>query len=229
MFLATNPMQGRVDADTGEVSGIATDIAHALGRELGVAVSVEPVPGVPAVMEAVVSGAADVGFLAYDATRARDVDFAQIYVLGHNSYLVRADSDIRTLSDADREGTRVGSRDGVSVELHLGRTLERATLVPLPRATTDMAAARMLLANEIDAYAANTQRLADVVAIEPRLRVVDGSLMSAKQSMIVPRGNAAGIAHLNAFLDELRASGALQRIIDRHGLAGVEIAPPGTR
>jgi polar amino acid transport system substrate-binding protein len=225
VFLATNPMQGRVDPQTQAVTGPAADIAQELGRRMGVSVSIRPVPGVPAVIEAVREGSADIGFLAYDATRAQQVAFTQAYILGHNGYIVPADSPIYSLADADREGVRIGSREGVAVDLFLSRTLERAELVHLPRATTDEEATRMILADEIDAYAANTERLAVVAANEPRIRIVDGSLMNAEQSIVVTQENEAGIAQLNRFIDETRSSGFLQSIVDRYGLAGVEIAP----
>lgn len=229
VFLATNPMQGTVDPNTQEVAGPAADIAQEFGRRIGVPVSIRPVPGVPAVIEAVQSGSADIGFLAYDATRAQQVAFTQAYVLGHNSYIVRADSPIHTLADADREGVRVGARDAVAVDLFLSRTLERAELVHLPRATTEDEATRLVLMGEIDAYAANTERLAIAAASEPQIRVVEGSIMFAEQSIVVTQANAAGLAHLNRFIDEIRASGFLQSMVDRYGLAGVEVAPHGTR
>ncbi|HSG64389.1 MAG TPA: transporter substrate-binding domain-containing protein, partial [Gammaproteobacteria bacterium] len=141
-FLATNPMQGRVDAATREVTGPVADIARELGRRMGVPIAIEPAPGVPAVIEAVRSGAADIGFLAYDTTRAEQVAFTQAYILGHNSYIVRSDSPIRTLIDADRPGVRVGAREGVAVDLFLSRSLKRAQLLHLPRETTEEEATR---------------------------------------------------------------------------------------
>jgi polar amino acid transport system substrate-binding protein len=214
-FLATNPVQAHVDPQTGEVTGIAADIAHELGRRMGVDVAMNPGRGVPAVIEAVQSGAADIGFLAYAASRAEQVDYAQVYVLGHNSYLVLTDSPIHTLEDADRAGVRIGAREGVAVDLFL-----------TPRTTSDIDAARLLLAGEIDAYATNVQRLSAVTATEPRVRIVDGSLMSADQAIVVAQGNDAGVAYLNRFLDEARSTGLLQRIVSRYELAGVEVAPP---
>lgn len=227
-FLATNPVQARVDPETGKVTGIVADLAHELGRIMNVEVEMNPRRGVPAVIEAIDSGAADIGFLAYDPTRAEQVDYAQVYVHGHNSYLVRTDSLIRTLEDADREGVRIGAREAVAVDLFLTRTIERAELVHLPRSTSDTDAARLLLEGELDAYATNVQRLSAVTATEPRVRIVDGSLMSADQAIVVAQGNKSGLAYLNRFIDETRSSGLLQQIVDRYGLAGVEVAPPST-
>ena len=68
---------------------------------------------------------------------------------------------------ADRDGVRIAAREGIAVDLYLSRTLLRAEQVHLPRAVTDEDAVRMLLAGEIDAYAANKQRLAVVSAEEP--------------------------------------------------------------
>lgn len=228
-FLATNPVQARVDPETNEIRGPVADIASELGRLMGVPVSMQPLPGVPAVIDAVSGGSADIGFLAYDATRAERVAFTQAYIYGHNSYIVRTDSPIRTFADADREGIRIGARTGNAVDLFLSRTLERAELVHLPRRTTEAEATRMLLANEIDAYATNKQRLAAAVANEPRIRVLDGSVLPVEQSVVVAQGNDVAVPQLDRFIDEARTSGFLQSLVDRYMLAGVEVAPKVSR
>jgi polar amino acid transport system substrate-binding protein len=228
-FLGRNPVQVTVDPQTGEVSGPAVDVARELGRRVGVPVTVQPLSGVPAVMDAVSNGSADIGFIAYDATRAQRVAFTQAYIYGHNSYIVRADSPIETFADADRGGIRIGAIAGNAVDLFLNRSLESAELVDLARGTSDEEATRMLLAGEIDAYAANKQRLAAVVASEPRVRVLDGSVLPVEQSIVVAQENEAVVPQLDLFIDELRASGLMQEIVDRYMIAGVEVAPRGRR
>ena len=228
-FLGGNPVQVRVDPQTGEVTGPAADVARELGLRVGVPVTIQPLSGVPAVMDAVSNGSADIGFIAYDATRAQRVAFTQAYIYGHNSYIVRADAPIETFADADREGVRIGAIAGNAVDLFLDRTLASAELVHLARGTPDEEATRMLLAREIDAYAANKQRLAAVVASEPRVRVLDGSVLPVEQSIVVAQENEAAVPHLDQFIDELRASGLLQEIVERYMLAGVEVAPGGRR
>ncbi len=228
-FLGRNPVQVRVDPQTGEVTGPAADVARELGRRIGVSVTIQLLSDVPAVIDAVSNGSADIGFIAYDTTRAQRVAFTQAYIYGHNSYIVRADSPIETFADADREGTRIAANLGNAVDLFLDRTLESAELVHLARGTPDEESARMLVAGEIDAYAANKQRLAAVVASEPRVRVLDGSVLPVEQSIVVAQENEAVVPQLDLFIDELRASGFLQEIIDRYMIAGVEVAPRGRR
>jgi len=228
-FLGRNPVQVRIDPQTGEISGPAVDVARELGRRMGVPVTIQPLSGVPAVIEAVENGSADIGFIAYDTTRAQRVDFTQAYVYGHNSYIVSGDSTIETFADADREGIRIGAVAGNAVDLFLSRTLESAELVHLTRGTPDEEATRMVLAGEIDAYAANKQRLAAVVASETRVRVLDGSVLPVEQSVVVAQENEAVLPQLDLFIDELRTSGFLQEIVERYMLAGVEVAPRGRR
>jgi len=228
-FLGRNPVQIRTDPQTGEVTGPAADVARELGRRLGVPVTIQPLSGVPAVIEAIENGSSDIGFIAYDTTRAQRVEFTQAYIYGHNSYIVRADSLIDTFVDADREGIRIGAISGNAVDLYLDRVLEHAELVHLARGTPDTEAARMVLAGELDAYSANKQRLAAVVASEPRVRVLDGSVLPVEQSIVVAQENEAIVSQLDLFIDELRASGFLQEIVDRYMIAGVEVAPRGRR
>ena len=55
-FLGRNPVQVRVDPQTGEVTGPAVDVARQIGGRMGVEVTIQPLSGVPAVIEAVREG-----------------------------------------------------------------------------------------------------------------------------------------------------------------------------
>ena len=228
-FLGRNPVQIQIDEQTGHIGGPAADVARALASRLGVELEIQPLSGVPAVIEAIENGTADIGFIAHDATRAQRVEFTQAYIYGHNSYIVPVDSPIQTFADADRQGIRISAISGNAVDLHLARTLENAELVSLARGTPDTEAARRVLAGELDAYAANKQRLATVVANEPRVRMLNGSVLPVEQSIVVSQQNGAMVAHLDLFIDAVRDSGLLQEIVERYGIAGVEVAPRARR
>lgn len=227
-FLGGNPVQGVVNPQTQEVTGPVAEIVRELARRMGAPFAILPVQGVPAVMDAVRTGAADIGFLAYDATRAEQVAFTQPYILGHNTYMVKADSPIRTFADADRAGMRIGAGAGDAVDLFLSRTLKQARLVHPREATLDEIV-RMLAAGEADAYAANQQRLTEAAARAPGFRILDGSVLPVQQSIVARKENAAAIAALNRFIDQIRDSGFLQAVVARARIAGVEVAPRGFR
>src|SRR5689334_10722236 len=101
-YIATNPVQSFVDPATGDVRGPAAAITAALAKRAGVPFTVTGAKGVEGVLEAVKSGQADIGFLAYDAVRARQVDFSQNYALAQNTYIVVEASPIKSVADADR-------------------------------------------------------------------------------------------------------------------------------
>ena len=213
-----------MNSQTGLVTGPAADITRELAQKLGVPFTVTGLDGVPAVMDAVNKGNADIGFLAYDVARASQVNFTQAYSIGHNTYMVRRDSPIQTVADADRPGIRIGVGAGDAVDLHLTRTLKQAQIVR-PANRTMEEAARMLTAGEIEAFAANRQRLTEVAAQAPNLRLIPGSVLPVQQSLAVAKDNTAGAGVLNSFIDGIRDSGLLQKILQQANLAGVEVAP----
>src|SRR5258705_5983753 len=75
-FIATNPVQGRVDAKTGEATGPAADLTRELARRMGVPFVVMPLPDAGAVLESVKSGKVDLRFLSVEAESATQPDFS---------------------------------------------------------------------------------------------------------------------------------------------------------
>ncbi len=227
-FLGGNPVQGRVDAKTGAVSGPVEELTRELARRLTVPFAITPSAGVRAVIDNIKNHTADVGFLAYDATRAVEVDFSQPYSLGFNTYIVPANSPIRTVADADRAGTRIGVAAGDAGELYLTRTIKLAEIKRVQGGTMDQAL-QMLAAKEGDGYAAKKQALSETAAHAPNVRILDDNFFGVEQSIVVAKGSAEWLAAINRFIDDARASGLIRGAIDRAKLVGVEVAPPGKR
>jgi polar amino acid transport system substrate-binding protein len=224
-FLAANPVQARVDAKSGEVAGPAADLVRELARRLGVPYTITPVNGVRAVIDSVRTHTADIGFLAFDATRAAEVDFSQPYSLAHNTYLAPANSAIGTCGDADRAGIRIGGATGEAGDLFLTLNLKHAELKRNPGGVMEEAL-RMLSASEIDAYAANRQRLVEAAAHADNMLVLPDNFFAVEQAIVVSKGDTSSLNLLNRFIDDVRASGFIQAAIDSAKLAGVDVAPP---
>jgi len=222
-FIATNPVQAVTDAQSGEVRGPAAELARELARRLGVPFRITGAQGVAGVLDSVKKGEADIGFLAFDPARAAEVDFSQPYALAQNTYVVLEGSPIRSVSEIDRAGMRIGVATRDAGDLFLTRNLKAAELVRNPGGNLDVAVAK-LNAGEIAAYAANRQRLSELVTRVPGLRLLPDNFYGVEQSIIVAKGNP-GLAAIDRLLDEARASGLIAAAIGRAGLVGVDVAP----
>jgi polar amino acid transport system substrate-binding protein len=224
-FIATNPVQAMTDPKTGEVRGPAADLARELGKRLGVPVTIKGAQGVNGVLMSVKNGEADIGFLAYDPVRAKEVDYSQTYALAQNTYLVLDGSSLRSISEIDRRGIRVGVTEGDTADLVLTRTLKNAEL--WRNKGGDMQAAlRALQSREIAAYATNRQRLHALSQVNAGLRLLPENFYGVEQSIIVRKGNAQLLETVQNFLDDARSSGFVASAIARSGIVGLDVAPP---
>jgi polar amino acid transport system substrate-binding protein len=46
-------------------------------------------------------------------------------------------------------------------------------------------------------------------------------------ALVVPKGQAGRLAYVSGFIEDAKASGLVQQAIERAGLRGVQVAPPG--
>jgi ABC-type amino acid transport substrate-binding protein len=89
-FLGNNPVQGSVDPKTDAISGPVADIVKELAHRAGVPYTITPAVGAKEVIERLNNHTADIGFLAWEAERARQVDFSVPYSLMGSTYLTPA-------------------------------------------------------------------------------------------------------------------------------------------
>ncbi|MEO8256367.1 MAG: transporter substrate-binding domain-containing protein [Acidobacteriota bacterium] len=224
-FLATNPVQGRVDPQTGAVTGPVADLVRELAARRGVPYTLLPVPDASAVIDSVKSGKADIGFLAYEAARAAQVAFSDPYAMMANAYAVGADSSIRRSTDVDRAGVKIGAVKGQSQEIYVSANIKNARVQVLPAMPANDVLARMIGAGEIDAFAANRQRMEELARSSPRVRVLSDNFLMIGQAMVVDPANRSNLDELNRFVADLRASGFVKASLERAKLVGVEVAP----
>jgi polar amino acid transport system substrate-binding protein len=226
VFLGANPVHGRVDAQTGAASGIVPDLVKELARRIGVPYAVIPAPDAAGVIGALKNGTADIGFLAYDETRAREVDFGAPFVVMFNSYLVLSGSPIQKSADADRAGVTVGAVKGQSQELFVSSHLKNARVRLFPTTPPQAELEKLLTSGEVDAFAINRQRSLDAQAASAfRLRALPDSFLDVDQCFVVAKGERAKLSAIEAFAAEVRASGFIKTSIDRAGITGVDVAP----
>ena len=219
-----NPILAGTDPVTGRARGVSVDLAHALAERLGVPLDTLEFPAATRSVDALASGAADIGFFAIDPLRGAEIAFTDPYILIEGAYLVREDSPCQANEDVDRAGTSVVVGKGSAYDLFLTRELKHATFQRVP-GTAEVV--ETLRAGGAGVAGGIRQVLVEVAARTPGLRVLPGRFMVIRQAMGVARARGpAGEAALRAFVEEMKASGFVADAMRRHGVAGATIAPP---
>jgi polar amino acid transport system substrate-binding protein len=228
-YLSTNPAQAIRNPQTGEVHGASYDLATELAKRIGKPLDFKPTANPPAVIEAVRSGQADIGFVAYEATRLGAVDFSQTYMLVHQTFLVLDASPIKVVADIDRSGLKISGTRNDSITLCLKRVLKQATLVELDN--NPELVIKAIAEKDTDAIGANRQRLTTLSRSIPGSRLLPDNFFNVPQNIVVPKDKPEVLAAVDKFIDDMRASGFLRDAVARGGAIGVEPAlkSPGSQ
>ena len=228
-FLGDNPSLGRMDKATGAVTGPVAEMVKELARRMGVPYRLIPVPNARVVAEQVLTGAADFGFMAYNAGRAKEVDFSDAWLLMPNTFLVRADSPIQKVDDADRSGVRIIAAKNDTQEVYLSAHLKNTSVTGIPKIPEDDEVKSLLAEKKIDALAANRQRLFEINGNDTRFRIVADDFYVAGQAIAITKGDAKRVESLNKLVADILATDTVKSAIDRAGLRGVYPAKPKAR
>ncbi len=210
------------DAATGKPKGVAADLGQELGKRLGVPVELVPFPNPGALADAAKSGVWDVGFLGAEPQRANEIDFTAAYVEIEATYLVPPGSPLKAIADVDRKGIRISVPERSAYELYLTRSLKNAELVRIKGAD---AAFKQLVEGKLDALAGLRPRLVTDHENLPGSRILDGQFTAVQQAAGTPKGRPAGAKYLREFIEDIKATGLVAKMIEKNGVRGLTVAP----
>lgn len=220
-----NPILAHADKTTGAPAGVSVDLARAFAERLGVALELVVFDAAGKSVEAVANEQADIGFFAIDPVRGAQIAFTEAYVLIEGSYLVREDSPLWHNDEVDRSGTMVAVGKGSAYDLYLTRELKHAQIV---RAPTSPTVVQTFLEQSLDVAAGVRQQLESDSRAHAGLRLLPGRFMVIRQAMGTPKTRGADAARaLRVFVEEMKASGFVADALNRHGIEGASVAPPG--
>jgi polar amino acid transport system substrate-binding protein len=206
----------------GDPEGVSPDMAAAVAERLGVPVKYVKFQTPGELADAAGSGAWDIGNIGAEPQRAEQIAFTAAYCEIEASYLVPAGSTLKTIADVDAPGVRIVTAGRAAYGLWLERNIKRATLV---RTDTVPGAAVEFVRDKLEAMAGLRPRLLTDVKEIPGSRILDGKFMSVRQAIGTPKKNSAGAAFLRDFVEEAKASGLVARLIAKHKVAGLSVAP----
>jgi polar amino acid transport system substrate-binding protein len=217
-----NPVLATRDPNSGQLTGVAVDLARELGRRTELPVELVGFESAGKMVEGLQVAAWDVAFLAVDPGREEEINFTAPYIEIEGTYLVPPGSAIGTIADVDRDDVRIGVSGKSAYDLFLSRNLKRAQLV---RASSPEAAFELIVVGKVDVLGGVRQHLVANTVKLPGCRVLDGRFMAIQQALGIPQGREAGISYLREFIEEVKSSGLVARALEDAGVQGVSIAP----
>src|SRR4029077_1971797 len=188
-----HPVLASRDPQTGEARGVSVDLSRELARRLGVPLEIVTYTAAGRVVEAVTTGAWDVGYVAIDPQRARDMIQSPAYVVIEGSYLVPDGSTIRSNAEVDHEGNRIVVGKGSAYDLFLTREIKRAMLVRVPSSSEVVTT---MVRDKLEVSAGVKQQLEADLKRVPGVRMLAGRFMTINQAMAVPKGREAGARYV---------------------------------
>ena len=203
-------------------TGIGVALATALAGRLAVPLSTTVYPDPPAVLAGAHSPGWDLAVLPMLPAIAAAVDFTAPVLLLPHTLLVRPGSRIQTLDQADQPGVRIASEAGAPHTPVLAGQLHHATLVRVDADTEGLA---MLKAGQVDAFADARLAMPGDQANVPGSTVLTEDFFTIRFGFAIAKGHAATLAWLSAFVEQLKASGAVKEVLDSAHLDAVKVAP----
>ena len=207
----------------GGIRGIVPDLAQELARRLGVSAELRQYEKVGDVADGARKGEWDVAFIGAEPQRAAEIDFTAPYVEIEATYLVPAGSPIKSIAGVDRKGVRIAVAGRSAYDLWLSRNVKHAQLV---RGDSIEHSYQLFLKDRLEVLAGLKPRLLEDVAKLPGARILEGRFTAVQQAIGTPKGRPEGAAYLRQFTEDIKASGLVAQLIERHGVRGLSVAAP---
>lgn len=209
---------------SGDPTGVSPDMAAEIARRLGVPLKLVPFKSPGELADAAETGAWDIANIGAEPERAHKIAFSPAYVEIQATYLVPAGSKLQSIADVDAKGHRIAVMGRSAYGLWLDRHVKHAELV---RTDSIDSSYELFAKGGLDALAGLKPRLlADVTKIAGS-RILDGQFTAVQQAVGTSRKNTAGAAFLHAFVEEVKASGFVASLIEKHKVVGLSVAPKG--
>ena len=198
--------------DAGAFEGIDIDTAQAIADKLGLELQIDDMD-FDAALLSVQQGKADIAMAGVTVTDERKnvMDFSDSYATGIQSIIVPEGSDIA--SPDDLAGKMIGTQRGTTGYIYCSVDFGDDAVVAYDDGLT---AVQALNNGQVDAVVIDNAPAKEFVAANPGLVLLDTSYAEEDYAIGMAKGNTALEDAVNAALEELKADGTLQSIVDKY-------------
>ena len=198
--------------DAGTIEGIDVDTAQAIAEKLGLELQIDDMD-FDAALLSVQQGKADIAMAGITVTdeRMAVMSFSDSYATGIQSVIVPEGSDIASVDDL--AGKKIGTQRGTTGYLYCSDDFGEDAVVAYDNGLT---AVQALNNGQVDAVVIDNEPAKAYVESNPGLKILDTSYAEEDYAIGMANGNTALLEAVNAALEELKADGTLQAIVDKY-------------
>lgn len=221
LIMATNatfPPYEYKDGD--KIVGIDAEVAEKIAEKLGKELVIEDVE-FGSIIAGVQTGKYDMGMAGMTVTpeREKSVNFTKSYAKGVQAVIVTENSPIKSLDDLKGDGSmKFGVQQDTTGDIYASDTAENGGYgeenVIRFKAATDTVQA--LKSGKVDAVIIDNEPAKSFVASTSGLKILDGAWVDEDYAVCVAKENTELLNQVNKALDELKADGTLQQIVDKY-------------
>jgi polar amino acid transport system substrate-binding protein len=206
-----------------EPVGVSPDMAKAAAAALGVPVTYVPFKTPGELGDQAGKNIWDIGLIGAEPQRAEKIAFSAAYCEIEATYMVPADSPIKSIADVDKKGVRIAVSARSAYDLWLVNNIKNATLVQVSGLD---AAYQKFMSDKLEVLAGLRPGLLKDVEKAPGLKILDGKFTAVQQAIGTAKANLEGAKFLAAFVEDAKKSGLVAELIKRHNVKGLSVAPP---
>ena len=197
--------------DAGEFEGIDIETAQAIADKLGLELQIDDMD-FDAALLSVQQGKADIVMAGVTVTDERKavMDFSDSYATGIQSIIVPEGSDIA--SPDDLAGKMIGTQRGTTGYIYCSDDFGDENVVAYDNGLT---AVQALNNGQVDAVVIDNAPAQEFVAANPGLKILDTSYAEEDYAIGMAKNSPLEDA-VNSALEELKADGTLQSIVDQY-------------
>ena len=198
--------------DSGEFEGIDIETAQAIADKLGLELQIDDME-FDAALLAVQQGKSDMVMAGVTVTDERQnvMDFTDSYATGIQSIIVKEDSDIASVDDL--AGKKIGTQRGTTGYLYCSDDFGDENVVAYDNGLT---AVQMLNNGQVDCVVIDNAPAKEFIAANPGLKLLDTAYVEESYAIGIGKGNTELKDAINTALEELKADGTLQAIVDKY-------------
>ena len=198
--------------DSGEFEGIDIETAQAIADKLGLELQIDDMD-FDAALLAVQQGKSDMVMAGVTVTDERQnvMDFTDSYATGIQSIIVKEDSDIASVDDL--AGKKIGTQRGTTGYLYCSDDFGDENVFAYDDGLT---AVQMLNNGQVDCVVIDNAPAKEFIAANPGLKLLDTAYVEESYAIGIGKGNTELKDAINTALEELKADGTLQAIVDKY-------------